>query len=166
MSDYKEDKTGTLEETFTEVCSKYFEELKCLKFQYIWRKKDKVSKHGCCVQATVFKLSPKMRDITGFDIQVEVHKDSWPENRKLKRKLAYHELKHIELKRDEDGAISLDKSGRIKYTLIPHDISILRFKDELDVFGVDHTEAEVIRGLYDLYKKSKDKKSKDKRGKK
>ena len=166
MAEYKEDKTGILEEIFTEVRNKYFEEFNCLRFQYIWRKKPKLSREGLNIVGSVFRMSPKMRDLHGFDIQIEIHKDSFPKDKKGRRKLAFHELKHIELKRDEDGEISVDKQGRIKYNLVPHDISILRFKDELDKFGVDDCEAKWIKELMYLYKKSEDKKSEDKRSNK
>lgn len=157
MSEYKIDKTGTLEEIFNEVIEESFEELKCLKFQYVWRKKDKVDKHGLLIQATVFKLSPKMRDLHGYDVQVEVHKESFPEKRKLRKKLAYHELKHIELKKDEDGAVALDKQGRIKYILVPHDIAILRFKEELEKYGFDSSEEDAVNELIGIYKRFKEK---------
>jgi hypothetical protein len=63
----------------------------------------------------------------------------------------------IELKKDEDGAVALDKQGRIKYILVPHDIAILRFKEELENYGFDSSEEDVVKELMGIYKKFKEK---------
>jgi len=162
MSKFVIDKNEDIKNVFDPVMEKYFPELLNLKFLYVWRTKEKMD-NGKIVVADVTKLSNKDRDIWGYDVRVEVDNNEWSEYLpKDRKKLAYHELLHIILiyedDEQEDGevtlkkkALKLDSDDRVCFSMKPHDISIERFRAELEKFGLSKEEREIRRFLNEVY---------------
>ena len=67
----------------------------------------------------------------------------------------FHELKHIEVKTNDDGTIKFDSEGRIQCNLLPHDICLMRFEEEIAKFGFSADEEATLKRLNKLYKKFK-----------
>lgn len=158
--DFEKDNTGKLEKALQHVLQKYRPELGILRFLTTWRYKEKLD-DGKVVEAEVFKMSPRDRDIFGYDVRLEIYSQTWHEMSKIEKiQTLYHELRHIQLNYlgvDADGNpvdVKLDKQGRISFKIVPHDIDFRRFHDELDLFGLLGDEKELITHLYKISRKS------------
>ena len=166
-----QDDTGVIEEVYIKCIQNEFKNLnKALKFIYAFRTDPKF-KEGQVVVASVTKMSPKLRDLFGVDVVVEVCKTCWDKQTKKERyRTAYHELKHVEvvLKNDNKGItksnIKLDNEGRVKFKMCPHDFQLKRFADELVKFGLSDNERKMIElmqktdELHQIKKKKRKKK--------
>lgn len=158
--DFEKDNTGKLAKALEHVLKKYRPELGILRFLTTWRYKEKLD-DGKVVEAEVFKMSPRDRDIFGYDVRLEIYSQTWHEMSKAEKiQTLYHELRHIQLNYsgvDEEGNpadVKLDKQGRISFKIVPHDIDFRRFHDELDLFGLLGDEKELITHLYKISRKS------------
>src|SRR5574343_132163 len=137
------DETGKIKKVFEEVMEQYFESLKVLQFVYVWRDGDKFD-DGRPIAAEVFKLSNKDRDLWGYDVRVEVADVIWAKyDKEEKRRLAYHELLHIELEYEVDKEsgeatddINTDSEDRTCFYMNDHDLVIKRFRKEIKKFGL------------------------------
>jgi len=158
---------GELQKIFDSVRDKHYPELNCLELQYVFRMKEKMHE-GQLVYGSAEKISPRDRDLYGYDARVCIHKESWDDlNRSGKRKLAFHELMHFRLTPEDKAMpadehnVKKDKAGRICYTLRPHDFSLMRFTEELEKFGLSDTEEYVrleLNRIHELHQEKKDKK--------
>lgn len=140
------DKSGILEKAFGFVQNEDFVDLEVFKFIYVWFEGEKFTTEGNRIMAQVSKISNRDRDVWGFDIRVEVDRSIWKElSPNERKKLCYHELKHIVpiMDKEDNNIVATDKEGRYKYKLVKHDISLLRFKDELKKFGLSGDEVEI-----------------------
>lgn len=162
MRFYK-DTTGELERIANDLIGgkKELRNLKHINLLFLWR--DGLKKKGSkVIQGMASKLPPKTRDLYGYDASIEICSNSWVAmSNKDKRKLVYHELKHIEVETEEDGlTLKEDKEGRIKIKLVEHDVDLQRFSSELGCYGLSLEEESVRQYLNDVHDKYKDKKPK------
>lgn len=153
---YVVDDTGALEKLFEEIMEKYFPGHKKLNYVYAWRDKEKY-KDGKLILAEVIRCSPRDRDLFGKDVRIVVCETNFPSKKHARRKLAYHELKHIELVFKDNGKVKKDKEGRIVFKIVPHDLDIRRFEDELIKFGLDEGEEVIRKQLNAISKKHSEK---------
>lgn len=158
---YTIDRSKEIEKVFEKMFTKYFPQLKILNFLYTWRSKEKFI-DGQIILAEVFKMSPRDRDLWGFDVRVEIFEDTWmTSNHKTRCKLAYHELCHIELsfkkgiEKKKKKNVKVDKEGRICFKIRSHDVALKRFISELKVFGLDEGEDRIRRFLNKVHKRVK-----------
>lgn len=157
------DETGKIKKVFEEVMEQYFEPLKVLQFVYVWRDGDKFD-DGRPIAAEVFKLSNKDRDLWGYDVRVEVADVIWAKyDKEEKRRLAYHELLHIELEYEVDKEsgeatddIKTDSEDRTCFYMNDHDLVIKRFRKEIKKFGLSGEEEEILDFLKRIDKKFRD----------
>lgn len=157
---YTIDKSKGLEGIFEKIFTRYFPQLKILNFLYTWRSKEKFVDDQI-VLAEVFKMSPRDRDLWGFDVRVEIFEDTWTtSNHKTRCKLAYHEICHIELlfkkgKEKKKKNVKVDKEGRICFKIKSHDVALKRFVSELKVFGLEEDENKIRKFLNKVHKRVK-----------
>lgn len=179
--EFKKDMTGKLEKAVKFTIAKHRPELDCLNFLCVWRDKEKIS-DGQVVQAEVYKLSNKHRDIFGADVMLEVDINAWKARSKdEKKKLIFHELEHVKVEyeiageedeedveqnlsaqqifenllKDEkpEGQPKRDKEGRVVFYIVPHDLEIKRFRSELLLFGLSPDEEAMRQYLNFIHKR-------------
>lgn len=115
---------------------------------YTFRTKSRTDDEGCLILADATKLSNRERDLYGFDFEICIHKKSWIElSDSGKRRLAWHELKHLVIKTDADDDPKYDKAGRVQIALLRHDLVIRTFFEEIKRFGPTESEAIAISKL-------------------
>ena len=154
------DESGKVKKTFEAVIEEYFEKLKILKFVYVWRDGEKYS-DGQLIVAEIFKLSNKDRDLWSYDVRVEVDQMHWAKlDKEERRRLAYHELQHVELEYDVDKEsgedtddIKMDSEERVCFHMRDHDLVIRRFRKELKKYGLSGEEEEMLDFLTRIDKK-------------
>ena len=149
-----------LKELFEAVIAEHFPILENFRFVYTWRDTPKYDDDNALIIASVHKLPNQQRDIFEVDIRVEVDEENWLEVKEdEKYQIAFHELLHIRPElidpKDEDSGIKEDKHERAMLNLIPHDIVIKRFKDELLKFGLGVDLKKVRLFLNKVYRKHK-----------
>jgi hypothetical protein len=182
VMEFKKDMTGKLEKAVKYTIDKHRPDLDCLNFLCVWRDKEKLS-DGKIVQAEVYKLSNKHRDVFGMDVMLEVEINNWKSlSTEEKKKLIFHELEHVQVeyeldKDDEDedeveedktaqqifeelikdekheGQPKRDKEGRVVFYIVPHDLEIKRFRSELLKFGLSPEEEAMRQYLNFIYKR-------------
>lgn len=173
---FKRDKSGKLEKYVKNCIKHHRPELECLEFLCAWR--EEKWQDGMLVMAEIQKLSPKYRDTLGYDVILTVDMNAWKEcSKEEKKKLIFHELSHIRLEYDgekqEDkenwsakeifesmleetvpsGDPKEDKAGRIIVKCVPHSLQIMRFKEELLLFGLSPSEEAIRQFLNYVHKK-------------
>lgn len=101
---------------------------------------------GRVLQGRTRKLSPRERDLYGYDCMISISSELWGEAIENEReKLIWHELNHIVVEEDtEEGGFVTDKADRLKITLRKHDLVLDRFADELKKYGTSPAEREMI----------------------
>lgn len=118
---------------------KDFRILKKISILYVWRlgETPRYDDESRPVAARTRLLPARERDVYGYDVEIEVFKDSWRrKNKKKQRRLIWHELKHIDVEQGENFKPNRDDDGRIIIKLRNHDIVITTFEDEVDKFGL------------------------------
>lgn len=108
---------------------------------------------GYAAAAVVRRISQKDR-VAGLpdaiiDIDGEAWKDEWNEDRK--RAVLDHELQHLEISRDEEGAVKLDDCNRPKLKLRLHDWQLGGFEAIARRHGDAAIEVEAAKQLADSY---------------
>ena len=93
---------------------------------------------GCCVH-----VDDRNHALHGFDFMIVIARDLWDGatavNPEYQKALVHHELKHVGIRYDKDGAIKVDDtSGRIIGFCRHHDIE--EFEEVLSVYGAWHGE--------------------------
>ena len=131
-----QDSSGRLKKAGEHIIQKEYPDLKAAHILYTWR--DPCAWEGDKpVGARARKLPTMWRDLIKADFQIEVCYSTWktltPEQR---YRLLWHELKHCVLVRDEDGAQLYESVGRKKITILPRDIVIETFEEEVKRWGV------------------------------
>lgn len=88
--------------------------------------------------AAVVKINSLKDRVQGEpDATVVIDGDRWPEwSEKRRVALLDHEIFHLELQRDDEGAIKLDDASRPKLRLRPHDLQLGTF----DIISERHRE--------------------------
>lgn len=146
------------------IIKEHFPNLKHIKILYVMRAKPKPGEDDTIIAGTARVLPAKMVDIYGFNAEIELAKPVWDAmDAKQKRRLLWHELRHLQVEVGDDDEPILDKDGRISVHCDSHDISMKTFSDELRLFGLQSSDIKVLRTLakiYRAYKKGKIKKIK------
>ena len=178
---FKKDKSGQLEKAVSWCIKKYRKDLECLSFLCVWRDKEKIQ-DGKLVAAEVCKLSNKNRDVFDYDVMLEVDLEHWKSiSKEEKKKLIFHELQHVKVayelseeknpKEEQEqktaqeifeelldepdivGEPKRDKQDRVVFSIIPHNLEVSRFKQELLTFGLS-PEEEALRQFLNYVKKN------------
>ena len=146
---FENDVTGELEEFFENCRSKFFPLLADAYIHYIFRISKKTDDEGMLVIGEARKLSNRERDIYDYDFEICVHKKTWQDaNRRRKERIAWHELNHcIVIFNKIDNSPAINKSGRLKIRIKPHDIVIKTFEEELFLFGPDSHQTTAIESI-------------------
>lgn len=164
-----QDKKGELAKIARKVLrqNKSFRVLKKIEILWVWRlgETPRYDDEGNLVAAQTRKLPNRERDLYGFDVEVEVFKQTWRKRgMKAKRRLIYHELRHIEVEVGENFKVNYDDDGRIIINIVPHDVYVATFEDEIKKYGLaghDVNQALVLsKALRKLHEKKKEKKQK------
>lgn len=104
--------------------------------------------HGWPAAATVKVNSLKDRVAGCKDVRILIDGDRWPDWEEARKKaILDHELYHLELRKDEEGAILLDDAFRPKLRLKPHDFEVKGFDAIIDRHGHAALEAEAAIDL-------------------
>lgn len=94
-----------------------------------------------CV-ATVRILPVADRVAGAADARITLCSESWDErDDRRRRAVIYHELLHLELSRDGEGAVKIDDAGRPKLRMRQHDFEVGWFAEAVSLFGQDAEEA-------------------------
>lgn len=146
------------------LIKEHFPNLRHIKILYVMRAKPKAGEDNTVIAGTARVLPSKMVDIYGFNAEIELAKPIWDAmSSSQKRRLLWHELRHLQVEVNDDGEPELDKDGRISVSCDTHDIAMRTFSDELRLFGLQESDIKVLRTLsriYKAYKKGKIKKVK------
>lgn len=109
--------------------------------------------HGYPAAAIVRIVSQKDRSLGFPDAIVDIDGEAWLKEWNEERKSAVldHEITHLEVKRDEDGAISLDDCNRPKLKMRMHDFEIGGFVEIAKRYKEEAIEVENIRDIAGKY---------------
>jgi hypothetical protein len=146
---FRKDK-GTLKRFFDLIQKKYFKKssLYLVKFLYCFWEGEKYTSDGRRVLGETRSLSPRERDLYSYDFLISIDYDYWKEaTSDDKRRLALHELKHclvITEYVNKEHIPKLDKEGRIKIKLLPHDLNVNLFLDEIEQCGLPLDEETIM----------------------
>jgi hypothetical protein len=106
--------------------------------------------HGYPALAVIKPMSQKDRAAGSADARILIDAEKW-DGLDDPRRLALldHELTHLELVRDEEGAVREDDCGRPKLRTRPHDFELGGFEE---VVGRHKASAPESRSFYDAHK--------------
>lgn len=135
-------------------------DLRILRFQFTFRDEPRTDEDQRDIAAQIKRLSPELRDLYGFDVQLEVCEPIWRDlTDRFRLRLIDHELMHVrivwDLKAELPKTPKTDKEGRISIEMVPHDISIKRFRAEFEKYGLSDVEMDQLSYLLELYRKAK-----------
>lgn len=160
-------KDKKLEEFFEEVRKKEFPWLSIGNINYIFRSKTKLDKENRVIIGTASVLSPRERDLYGYDFQICIDETIWSiANKEEKEQIAWHELNHLIIKTTKNGEELYNSADRIKIAVRPHDIVIKTFAEEIRKFGPMKPEEKAITIMSKYIKKKESKSRKLRRRKK
>lgn len=161
---FERDETKVLNNYFDATKEAYFPKLKHININYIFRTVQEKDSEGNLVVGAARKLSNKERDLYGFDFEICVHKETWIDaNKKYKQRIAWHELRHLEVKyKYKMNEPMVDRAGRVKTGLLKHDLVIMTFLEEIEIFGPTGQQKDAIF-LIEKYLKKKKRKIKRRR---
>jgi len=137
-----------------------FWDLRNLKFLMTFRDEPRKDDEKRIVAARVKVLSPELRDLFAKDLQIEVCEAIWTElTARWRQRVIKHELRHIRITFDEDAFAEngkrvpkLDKEGRIKVSVEPHDLVIRTFEADIAEWGLSQKEVDLIERLKPYYR--------------
>ena len=109
--------------------------------------------HGYPAAAIVRIVSQKDRSLGFPDAIVDIDGEAWLKEWSEERKSSVldHELLHLEVKRDEDGAVQLDDCNRPKLKMRLHDFEIGGFEVIAKRYGSDAIEVAAAQKIADEY---------------
>lgn len=103
-----------------------------------------VKLHGVPCLATIRVVNLKDRVAGLGDVRIILDGDRWPESSDARRRaLIDHELNHVELQRDDAGAVKTDDAERPVVKLKPHDFELGGFWATVVRHGKDAPEATI-----------------------
>lgn len=107
-----------------------------------------VKVHGVPALASVQVISLKDRVAGLGDVRIVLDGDRWPDlSDARKRALIDHELHHVELQRDDDGALRTDDAERPVVKLKPHDFELGGFWSMIERHGDNAAERVVYEDI-------------------
>ena len=112
-----------------------------------------LKKFGVACAAQVRVVSQKDRVAGLPDCIIDIDGEAWEKDWSADRQRAVldHELEHIEIARDQDGAVKLDDCNRPKLKLKPDDYCINGFEVIAKRWGDSASEVESARRVADEY---------------
>jgi hypothetical protein len=122
-----------------------------LKIAYMFRPEAQGRGEGRVCAGQCVHVDDKNHALHGFDFMVVIAKDVWDSvpQKEWRTALVHHELLHIGIRYDDDGATKFDEdSGRLATYCRHHDIE--EFEPVLATYGAWHGE---LRRFLDAYKK-------------
>lgn len=141
-----------------QLIAKHHPNLKLIKIGYMYREEASVS-DGRVTAGMAIRCDDRNWALHKTDALVEIAKDVWDDaSPEFREALMDHELKHIDIRFDEDGSPIMDEAtGRFKVYLRHHDIE--EFADILKRYGAYHDS---LRAFLEAFgkKKLEDKKAK------
>lgn len=149
------DSSEVLGKLARKVFKKEFPILKRLNFLFLWKLGEPDwDDEGFPIAASARKLPVRERDIYGYDVEVKVFRDGWRKRGKKSRyRLIYHELRHVHIEVNEDFKVLRDKDGRVKFQVVPHDVVVRTFEDEIKKFGINPRDVRAAQTLSGALKK-------------
>ena len=156
----KRDSSGRLETLGSHIIKRYFKELvdEKIRMLYTWRHPSRIDEDGRTILGRATRLPNKLRDVFGYDFEVEISLEHWPNLPLSKQwRLMWHELRHCQIAHDSDdvGGVAKDNQDRIKIYCDPHDLVIQSFQDEIVAFGLTEDAKPTAKFLHRHYIKSK-----------
>jgi hypothetical protein len=149
-----------VEEIAKSVIDEHFEEIHelqaagSLKLAYMFRPEAQGRGEGRVCAGQCVRVDDRNHALHGFDFLIVIAKDVWdsvPEH-DWRRALVHHELCHVGVRYDEDGAPKVDEeSGRLVVHCKNHDIE--EFEATLAAYGAWHGD---LRKFLAAYKKDED----------
>jgi hypothetical protein len=136
---------------YNQLIKKFFPELKMLNIQLAFRDKEKKDSEGQIIIAEAYKISTRERDLYGPDCGILMDYEIWDKSNKMEKfRVAFHELCHFSIDRDDNGEVKMDDNNRIKVNIEKHDIIINTFKKEVEIFGFTGTDQDVATFMSDI----------------
>ena len=137
-----------------------FWDLRVLKFLMTWRDEPRKDEEKRIAAARVKVLSPELRDLFGKDVNIEVCEPIWRDlTSRWRQRVIKHELRHIRITFDDDAyndtgerVPKLDKEGRIKVSVEPHDLVMRTFEADIQEWGLSQAEFDLIERLKPYYR--------------
>ena len=160
---FHRDKSKKLDKIFEKVRKKYFRKtpLKHATILYcFWdSEKPKTTPEGNIILGEARVLTPRERDVYGYDFCISIEASNWrATNLDGKVRLAWHELRHCIVLTEEGGKIPMkDKEDRLRIKVLPHDISINTFVEEIEQFGLDMNIKKMLKAMLKADKKRRKK---------
>jgi hypothetical protein len=135
------------------LINEHFPHLKTIKILYVFRAKAKPGEDGTVIAGMARVLPTKLQDLWGYQAEIELALPVWNAmSASRKRRLLWHELRHLQVELDDDEKPIEDKEGRVALHCDDHDVHIRTFSDELRMFGLEKSDIKVLRTLYRIYK--------------
>ena len=148
---FHRDKSGKLDKFFKKIMNKYYKHdpIHLANILYCFWVGEKTSREGNIILGTARALSPRERDIFGYDFLIAVYKKHWKSAKFIDRvRLAIHEIKHcIVITEGETDVSKKDKEGRIKIKIRPHEVSLNLFLYEVKKCGLSNGERRLIKSI-------------------
>lgn len=134
------------------VIKEEFPDLQHLKILYCFRSKAKPGEDGLIIAGTARILPPKLQDLWEFHAEIELAEPIWEAMTPVQRKrLIWHELRHLKVETDEDGQPVLNREGRIHCWCEEHDCVVKTFSEEILKFGINHHDLKVMKAMHKAY---------------
>ena len=151
MSFWKNTDSST-EKIFSKLISKFFPHLRKCNILITHRDKEKKDSEGGVVIAEARKCSNKEFDLWEYHFEICLDTELWAKSNKVdKYRVAFHELLHCGVVMEEGTTLpKYDDNNRLKTYLIPHDIKIMSFQKEIEIFGFDGSDKPVADFFADM----------------
>jgi len=103
--------------------------------------------------AAIIKIAPYVQRVLGVeDVVITVDGPNWERATEAERvALLDHELTHLELCVDENGAVKSDDAGRPKFRMRLHDFHVGGFVAVMDRHGLSAPETKLVRETVETY---------------
>lgn len=138
------------------LINEHFPHLKQVKILYCFRNKPRNGDDGTIIAGMARVLPAKLQDLWGYQAEIELARPVWEAmSTSRKRRLLWHELRHLQVEIDDEENPIEDKDGRVSLYCDDHDVHIKTFSDELRLFGLEKSDIKVLRTLYKIYKEYK-----------
>lgn len=111
---------------------------------------DAIRFHGCKALALARKIGLKDRTMGRGDAEILIDKDYFEDvTLPQKKALLDHEITHLVIRTDEDGAFLYDQLGRPRLSIKPHDYEFGFFKIVAERYGKNSLEVTQCKAMWD-----------------